>query len=88
MKYHALKMEEVNDTMRHLWNKTYQGTGASFGNVEQSLLDRGAACAAYADIDGIKISSDSEGGPSKRTYNYRVRSAFVRSPGILRILMM
>ena len=28
MKYHSLKMEEVNDTMRHLWNKTYQGTGA------------------------------------------------------------
>jgi len=27
MKYHTLKMEEVNDTMRHLWSKTYQGTG-------------------------------------------------------------
>ncbi|KAI0771249.1 hypothetical protein BD413DRAFT_604552 [Trametes elegans] len=27
MKYHTLKMQEVNDTMRHLWNKTYQGTG-------------------------------------------------------------
>ena len=27
MKYHSMKMEEVNDTMRHLWNKTYQGTG-------------------------------------------------------------
>jgi hypothetical protein len=27
MKYHSLKMEEVNDTMHHLWNKTYQGTG-------------------------------------------------------------
>src|SRR6266404_74266 len=27
MKYHLLKMEEVNDTMRHIWNKTYQGTG-------------------------------------------------------------
>ncbi|TFK64624.1 hypothetical protein BDN72DRAFT_963073 [Pluteus cervinus] len=26
MKYHTLKMEEVNDTMKHLWNKTYQGT--------------------------------------------------------------
>ncbi|GJJ13191.1 hypothetical protein Clacol_007442 [Clathrus columnatus] len=26
MKYHSLKMEEINDTMRHLWNKTYQGT--------------------------------------------------------------
>ncbi|KAI1789650.1 hypothetical protein LXA43DRAFT_1020614 [Ganoderma leucocontextum] len=50
MKYHSLKMEEVNDTMRHLWNKTYQGT----------------------DIDGIKIRSDSEGGVTKRSYNYRV----------------
>ena len=27
MRYHSVKMEEVNDTMRHLWNKTYQGTG-------------------------------------------------------------
>ena len=26
IKYHSLKMEEVNDAMRHLWNKTYQGT--------------------------------------------------------------
>lgn len=25
-----------------------------------------------ADIDGIKISSDSEGGATKRSYNYRV----------------
>ncbi|GJF00265.1 DNA repair protein rad50 [Phanerochaete sordida] len=51
MKYHSLKMEEVNDTMRYLWNKTYQGT----------------------DIDGIKISSDSEGTTgNKRSYNYRV----------------
>ncbi|TBU46351.1 hypothetical protein BD309DRAFT_1078711 [Dichomitus squalens] len=50
MKYHSLKMEELNDTMRHLWNKTYQGT----------------------DIDGIKICSDSEGGATKRSYNYRV----------------
>jgi len=29
MKYHTLKMEEVNDIMKHLWNKTYQGTGES-----------------------------------------------------------
>ncbi|KZV65287.1 hypothetical protein PENSPDRAFT_655878 [Peniophora sp. CONT] len=26
MHYHSMKMSEVNDTMRHLWNKTYQGT--------------------------------------------------------------
>ncbi|KAN0123479.1 P-loop containing nucleoside triphosphate hydrolase protein [Russula decolorans] len=50
MRYHSLKMEEVNDTMRHLWNKTYQGT----------------------DIDGIRVRYDSEGGASKRSYNYRV----------------
>jgi DNA repair protein RAD50 len=50
MKYHTLKMEEVNDTMKHLWNKTYQGT----------------------DIDGIRIRADSEGGTTKRSYNYRV----------------
>ncbi|KAJ7165394.1 P-loop containing nucleoside triphosphate hydrolase protein [Mycena filopes] len=28
MQYHGLKMEEVNDTMKYLWNKTYQGTDA------------------------------------------------------------
>lgn len=33
MKYHSLKMEEVNDTMKHLWNKTYQGTGALWSLV-------------------------------------------------------
>ena len=43
MKYHSLKMEEVNDTMRHLWNKTYQGTGmqsSSCGvqNLSQQFL--------------------------------------------------
>ncbi|KAJ7165380.1 P-loop containing nucleoside triphosphate hydrolase protein, partial [Mycena filopes] len=26
MQYHGFKMEEVNDTMKYLWNKTYQGT--------------------------------------------------------------
>ena len=35
MKYHSLKMEEVNDTMRHLWNKTYQGTGACVNGVSE-----------------------------------------------------
>ncbi|CAK5284189.1 unnamed protein product [Mycena citricolor] len=26
MKYHSLKMEEVNDIIKYLWNKTYQGS--------------------------------------------------------------
>lgn len=67
MKYHSLKMEEVNDTMRHLWNKTYQGTGAIWTRVYDVTSQRW-----YVDIDGIKISSDSEGGATKRSYNYRV----------------
>ncbi|KAJ7459863.1 hypothetical protein FB451DRAFT_1182155 [Mycena latifolia] len=63
MKYHGLKMEEVNDTMKHLWNKTYQGTGTS-------------NFVSNAHIDGIKIRSDVEGGASKRSYNYRVNCYF------------
>lgn len=66
MKYHSLKMEEVNDTMRHLWNKTYQGTG------EKSRLWAATDANIFLDIDGIKIRSDAEGGASKRSYNYRV----------------
>lgn len=27
MKYHGLKMEEINTTIKDLWQKTYQGTG-------------------------------------------------------------
>lgn len=26
LKYHAIKMDEINDTISHLWSKTYQGT--------------------------------------------------------------
>lgn len=69
MKYHSMKMEEVNDIMRHLWNKTYQGTGG-FTSTYLSLVE----LTVLADIDGIKIRSDSEGGATKRSYNYRVRS--------------
>ena len=33
----------------------------------------------HTDIDGIKICSDSEGGATKRSYNYRVRAIRGRS---------
>ncbi|KAG6890641.1 hypothetical protein C0995_006617 [Termitomyces sp. Mi166 len=70
MKYHGLKMEEVNDTMKHLWNKTYQGTGG-FHLVKPNPLQV-RRLREFLDIDGIKIRSDVEGGASKRSYNYRV----------------
>lgn len=69
MKYHSMKMEEVNDIMRHLWNKTYQGTGTF--TLKRHFV---VVLTVLADIDGIKIRSDSEGGATKRSYNYRVRS--------------
>jgi hypothetical protein len=40
MKYHSLKMEEVNDTMRHLWNRTYQGTGTQSSSRSLHNLSR------------------------------------------------
>ena len=61
-------MEEINDTMRYLWNKTYRGTG-----VPKMLLDLASFDSiTRVDIDGIKICSDVESGASKRSYNYRV----------------
>jgi DNA repair protein RAD50 len=77
MKYHSLKMEEVNDTMRHLWNKTYQGTGTQSSSRDLYNLTRHSK-----DIDGIRIRYDGEGGASKRSYNYRVR-IFQRLPDLL-----
>lgn len=74
MRFHSLKMEEINTTIRDLWQKTYQGTGefmelvgARDGGVERSNFRR-------ADIDKIEIKSDAEAKISgtKSSYNYRV----------------
>ncbi|KAJ6613278.1 P-loop containing nucleoside triphosphate hydrolase protein [Mycena sp. CBHHK59/15] len=46
MKYHGLKMEEVNDTMKHLWNKTYQGTDID-GIKIRSDVEGGASKRSY-----------------------------------------
>ncbi|KAH6912703.1 AAA domain-containing protein [Coprinopsis sp. MPI-PUGE-AT-0042] len=46
MKYHSLKMEEVNDTMKHLWNKTYQGTDIDGIKIE-SGVEGGASKRSY-----------------------------------------
>jgi DNA repair protein RAD50 len=61
-------MEEVNDVMKHLWNKTYQGTGINH------IIPTNLAAHEFTDIDGIKIKSDVEGAANKRSYNYRVLS--------------
>ncbi|KZT60115.1 hypothetical protein CALCODRAFT_466016 [Calocera cornea HHB12733] len=46
MRYHSLKMEEVNDTMKHLWNRTYQGTDID-GIKVRSDVEGGATKRTY-----------------------------------------
>ena len=43
-------MEEVNDTMRHLWNKTYQGTG---------MRSRGLCALTVSQRRSVQISTGS-----------------------------
>jgi hypothetical protein len=38
LRYHSIKMDEINDTIGHLWNKTYQGTGAWILSPPQSTI--------------------------------------------------
>lgn len=73
MRFHGLKMKEINDTIADLWTKTYQGTGSSFSLV--SFPFPRTNCPRLADIDKIMIKSDAEGKTSgtARSYNYRVR---------------
>lgn len=33
MRYHAIKMEEINEQIKYLWSKTYQGTGACWNDT-------------------------------------------------------
>jgi hypothetical protein len=37
MRFHALKMQEINSTIKELWSSTYKGNGAMVG-VEQNCL--------------------------------------------------
>jgi len=39
MSYHKVKMDEINDSIKTLWNTTYQGTG------ERLAATAAAACA-------------------------------------------
>jgi hypothetical protein len=39
LKYHSIKMDEINDNIGHLWSKTYQGTGESSFSFLRSRCD-------------------------------------------------
>ena len=69
LRYHAIKMDEINDTIGHLWNKTYQGTGRLFTSRSTN------SALTIEDIDGIRIVSDHDeiiSTTTRKSYNYRV----------------
>lgn len=78
MRYHSVKMAEINDILRHLWNRTYQGTG-EFHPFSSSSSSLELIPFLSADIDSIVIKSDSDEPKSststRRNYNYRVSSS-------------
>ena len=86
MRYHKLKMEEINKIIRELWIKTYRGGGIHMcdGVTVQSPVWSDCSlvvCSCFAlctDIDTIEIRSDddteeSAGIKTRRVYHYRVR---------------
>jgi len=67
MKFHSMKMEEINRIIGELWRSTYVGTG-----IPSLVL----GCAILTvDVDTILIRSEKEDQKANRVYNYRVRSS-------------
>lgn len=63
MKYHTLKMEEINKIIKMLWQSTYKGEG-NHSPIDMILI--------ILDIANIEIRADHENVTAVRTYNYRV----------------
>uniref|UniRef100_H2ZIL2 DNA repair protein RAD50 n=1 Tax=Ciona savignyi TaxID=51511 RepID=H2ZIL2_CIOSA len=67
MRYHKIKMEDINKIIRSLWQETYKGTGLYFSFLWFHLHP------TY--IDYIEICSSEDTGSSastRRVFNYRV----------------
>ncbi|KAF7009425.1 hypothetical protein CFC21_023963 [Triticum aestivum] len=64
MRFHTMKMEEINKIIKELWQQTYRGQYFFFENPLHVLIN-------LKYIDCISISSDSEGAGT-RSYSYRV----------------
>ena len=56
MRYHSIKMEEINKIIKELWNKTYKG--GDIDTIEIRSEDS-------KEVGGASLAS-------RRTYNYRV----------------
>ena len=70
MRFHKLKMQEINSIIKELWATTYKGNG--WGTC---LCVFSQFLTINLDIDTIEIRSESEdvqAADSRKTYNYRV----------------
>jgi DNA repair protein RAD50 len=79
MRFHALKMEDLNKIIKELWINTYKGGG---GYTWWWIIDNRyeitflMICGCGSDIDYIEIQSDNDGPASNRSYNYRASFSF------------
>ena len=60
MRYHSLKMEEINRTIGELWQATYQGTDIDTIQIRSDMEASSST------------TTTTTSGSGKRTYNYRV----------------
>lgn len=81
MRYHQLKIQEVNDIIRELWNLTYTCVALPLGLPPPRSADPRCCTCSGGDIDSIEIRSDMAAaeGVRGRSYNYRVVMVKVRT---------
>lgn len=69
MKYHSLKMQDLNKLIKDLWIDTYKGGGLYYSKI---LIIQYINDESNTDIDYIEIRADNEGSTASRSFNYRV----------------
>lgn len=81
MKFHSMKMDEINKIVRDLWRSTYRGQGAARFKIciicmYAVPLSVSSLSFAPPDIEYVEIRSDvddnASAGVRRRVYNYRV----------------
>jgi len=65
MKYHSMKMSEINKIVRELWMKVYKGRDIDYIAIRSDAEDS-------EDKDGGAAPAVAESGRAVRSYNYRV----------------
>ncbi|KFG53460.1 RecF/RecN/SMC N terminal domain-containing protein, partial [Toxoplasma gondii FOU] len=70
MKYHSMKMQEINATMKELWQTMYTGHDIDFIAIRSDTEEQTAG--APTSLFGNASSSASAPAAGQRSYNYRV----------------